>query len=145
MSRIRGIGSWVKGAVGHRQIVYALVFIGVISGIWGTFRMNKDEFPTFDIKQGLVVGIYPGATAEQVEEQLAKPLENTLFSFREVTREYTRTVCRDGICYIITDLSSPQSKKDEVWSKIKLKLQQAKQLMPPGVLAVAVLDSFSET
>ena len=145
MSRIRGIGSWVKWAVGHRQIVYALVFIGVIAGIWGTFRMNKDEFPTFDIKQGLVVGIYPGATAEQVEEQLAKPLENTLFSFREVTREYTRTVCRDGICDIITDLSSPQSKKDEVWSKIKLKLQQAKQLMPPGVLAVAVLDSFSET
>ena len=139
----RGIKAWVAWTISAKKIVYLLVAALCILGIYGISRMNKDEFPTFEIKQGLVVGVYPGATAAQVEAQLAKPLEQTLFSFREVIRSTTRTVCRDGICYIYADLNSPQSKKDEVWSKIKLKLQAQKQLLPSGVLAVAVLDDFS--
>lgn len=139
----RGIAAWVQWTIAQKKIVYLIVGFLCFLGIFGISRMNKDEFPTFEIKQGLVVGIYPGATAAEVETQLAKPLEQTLFSFREVIRRTTRTVCRDGICYIYADLNSPQSKKDEVWSKIKLRLQAQKQLLPSGVLAVAVLDDFS--
>ncbi len=141
----KGIAGWVQWTIGQKRIVYLLVFALSCLGIYGVSRMNKDEFPTFEIKQGLIVGVYPGATAAQVEEQLAKPLEETLFSFREIVRSTTRTVCRDGICYIYADLNTPQSKKDEVWSKIKLRLDAQRMLLPTGVLAVAVLDDFSST
>ena len=142
-----GIAGWVRFAIRERMLVYVGVLALIVFGGIGLARMNKDEFPTFQLKQGLVVGVYPGATAQEVESQLTKPLEEYLFSLKEVDRNNTHSVTRDGICYLYVDLrvSVPQSKKDEVWSKIKLGLQARKQTLPAGVLAVAVLDDFSNT
>ena len=140
---MRHIGEWVRGSIERKKMVYLLVAAMVIFGIVGLFRMNKDEYPTFQIKQGLVAGVYPGATAAEVEQQLTKPLEQILFSFKEVVRSTTKSVTKEGICYIYVDLNCPQEKKDEVWSKIKLGLEAKKPTLPPGVLAIAVLDDFS--
>ena len=141
MSRDRGIASWVRWSVREKGLVALIILALVAVGIFGLGRMNKDEFPTFQIKQGLVAGIYPGATAEQVEARLTKPLEDYLFTFKEIHRQSLRSVSKEGICYIYVDLeeSIPQRLKDEIWSKIKLGLQARKQLLPAGVLAVAVL------
>ncbi len=133
----------VGSVIRHKKIVYIILAALIVIGAFGLVYMNKDEFPTFEIKQGLVVGVYPGATASEVEEQLTKPLEELLFSFSEVNRNATYSYSKDGICYIYVDLVSPASKKTEVWSKIKLKLDVAKATFPPGVLAVAVMDDFS--
>ena len=143
MMKSRDSANIIKGFIAHRRVIYVIVIALVLVGITGLFYINKDEFPSFEIKQGLVAGIYPGATPGQVEEQLTMPLEDILFSFTEVDRENTRSYSRDGICYIYVDLAVPAAKKNEVWSKIKLKLDAAKVTLPPGVLAVTVLDDFS--
>jgi len=145
MQKLTGIEGWVSGSITHKRLIFIFVAAAVVAGIGGLFEMKKDEFPTFDIKQGLVAGVYPGATAEQVETQLTKPLEEILFSIKEIDRKSTRSVTEDGICYIYVDLNCPQSKKDEIWSKIKLKLEAQKSTLPSGVLAVAVLDDFNST
>ena len=141
--RFKGIGGWVQWSVKEKKIVYLIVAALVITGIVSLFRMNKDEFPTFQIKQGLVAGVYPGATAQEVEEHLTKPLEQVLFSFKEVERHNIKSVTKDGICYIYVDLNCSQEEKDQVWSKIKLGLEAKKVTLPAGVLAVAVMDEFS--
>ena len=133
----------VRGFIAHHKVIYIIVIALVAVGIIGLSFMNKDEFPSFQIKQGLVAGVYPGATAAEVEDQLTKPLEDVLFSFTEVNRQNTYSYSRDGICYIFVDLTVPAKKKDEAWSKIKLKLDATKMMLPPGVLAVTVLDDFS--
>lgn len=131
------------GAIKYKKIVYGIVAVLICIGIWGLYVMNKDEFPTFEIKQGLIVGVMPGATPEEVEQQLTIPLENALFSFAEVNRNATHSYSKNGMCFIYTDLLSPVDKKNEVWSKIKLRLNSEKQMLPPNVLAVAVMDDFS--
>ena len=133
----------IRSMIHQKKIVYLILFLLIAIGIAGLSRMNKDEFPTFEIKQGLVAGVYPGASAKEVEEQLTKPLEDILFSFSEVNRETTYSYSKDGICYIYVDLTVPAKEKDEAWSKIKLRLDAAKMTLPPGVLAVAVVDNFS--
>lgn len=133
----------VRGTIKHKKIVYFIVAVIFAFGIYGLVRMNKDEFPTFEIKNGLIVGVYPGADAKEVEDQLTKPLEDILFSFSEVSRENTSSFSRNGICYIYTDLNTPASTKNEVWAKIKLKLEASRMTLPAGVLAVAVMDDFS--
>lgn len=138
-----GISAWVRGSIHNKSIVYMLLVLLIAAGIFGLVNMNKDEFPTFELKQGLVAAVYPGADVHQVEEEVGKPLEKLLFSFSEVNRKSTKVVSKDGICYIYVDLTSPASKKDEVWSKIKLKINSFKQTLPPGVLAVVVMDDFS--
>lgn len=133
----------VLGAIKNRNIVDLFLFLLIGLGIVGLITMNKDEFPTFEIKQGLIAAVYPGADVHQVEEELGKPLEQMLFSMSEVSRSQTKVVNKDGMCYIYTDLTVPSSQKTETWSKIKLKIDAFKQTLPPGVLAIVVLDDFS--
>ncbi len=138
-----GIAGWVRSSIRQNRLVLIVVAVLVGAGAYGLVRMNKNEFPSFVIKQGLVAGVYPGATAAEVEEQLTKPLEEMLMAYEEVDRESLSSVTKDGICYIYADLTCSQDKKDEVWSKIKLGLQTRRATLPAGVLAVAVLDDFS--
>lgn len=143
MKRPKKITGWANFVTNNKKLVYLTVIALTAVGVMGLVKMNKDEFPTFELKQGLVAGVYPGANAAEVESQLTCRLEETLFSFKEVIRSSVRSISKDGMCYIYVDLNCPQSKKDQVWSKIKLKLQDQKMLLPAGVLAVAVLDDFS--
>lgn len=133
----------VLGAIKNRNIVDLFLFLLIGLGIVGLVTMNKDEFPTFEIKQGLIAAVYPGADVHQVEEELGKPLEQMLFSMSEISRPQTKVVNKDGMCYIYTDLTVSSSQKTETWSKIKLKIESFKQTLPPGVLAIVVLDDFS--
>lgn len=139
---MRGQGWFIRASIAQKKIVYFILFLLIAVGIYGLTSINKDEFPTFEIKEGLVVGIYPGASSTEVEARLTKPLEQLLFTFPEVDRS-TYSYSQDGMCYIYVMLNSPASKKDEVWSKIKHQLNAYKPLLPPGVLAVAVMDDFS--
>ena len=145
MEQKKGIvSSLVRGAIEHNNIVRLFLFLLIGGGILGLVNMKKDEFPTFEIKQGLIAAVYPGADVHQVEEEVGKPLEKLLFSMKEINRKGTRVVSKDGICYIYTDLTTPADKKNEVWSKIRLQLNTFKQTLPPGVLAIVVLDDFSD-
>ena len=134
--------NFVKSTIRYRKIIYFLIAIMVSFGIYSLFAINKDEFPTFQIKDGLVVGVYPGANAQEVEEQLTRPLEEILFKFAEVNRT-TYSYTQDGICYIFVKLRCPAKQKNEVWSKIKLKLNASRIFLPSGVLTVQVMDEFS--
>ena len=96
---MRGEGQFIRGTIKYKKIVYLILFLLVAVGVYGLAVINKDEFPTFEIKEGLVVGVYPGASAAEVEAQLTKPLEDLLFSFSEVDRG-SCSYSQDGICYI---------------------------------------------
>ena len=78
--RKNGVIEWTMR---HYQITLLVITVLVGLGILGLVDMPKQEFPEFTIRQGVVVGVYPGATSGEVEEQLAKPLERYLFTFKE--------------------------------------------------------------
>ena len=130
----------------HHGIVMAL-FIGLMAfGIWSLPRMNKDEFPQFSIRQGLVVALYPGATADEVEQQVAIPLEDYINSFEAVDKKLTYSISEDGIAYVYVMLRMADIDNEVAWNKIRagLPLLQ-KTKMPTGVLQTALIDDFGNT
>lgn len=133
----------IRGSIERSKIVYLIVAFMVILGLVGLNFINKDEFPSFEITQGLVVGVYPGANSKEVKEQLTEPLEELLFSFPEVRRENTTSYSRSGMCFIYVDINCKSEEKAEVWSKLRLKLNEKKMALPPEVLGIMVLDDFS--
>ena len=137
--------SWLKWPLEHYPISLLIVAILFILGIYGMYVMPKDEFPHATIRQGVVVAVYPGATSEEVEQQVARPLERYLFTFGEVNRVKTTTTSQNGMCIVMVKLNDDVNNKDEVWSKIKHGLNAFKPQLPSGVLAIVVNDDFGNT
>jgi len=134
----------IEWAMHNRQIIILLTVALFIAGIYSLMVMPKQEMPEYTIRQGVVVGVYPGASSKVVEEQMTKPLERYLFTFAEVKRAKTTSKSEDGICYIFVELADNVKDKNIVWSKIKHGLTQFKSSLPAGVLAVIANDSFGD-
>ncbi len=136
----------IESAMRHHRIIYAVVIALVAFGIFAMGRMNKDEFPQVTIRLGLVVGVYPGATAQEVEEQVAKPIEQYLFTFPEIDKRKTYSLSKDGMCYVFAALTPKVMNANEAWGKIRGGLSLMKQMqLPTGLLAVVVIDDFGNT
>ena len=127
------------------RITFLIVGCLFVFGIYALARIPKQEFPEYTIRQGVVVGVYPGATAEEVEEQLAKPLEQFLMTYKEVKRAKTTSASQNGMCYVMVELNDDVNDKDEVWSKVKHGLAAFKMQLPAGVAAVVTNDDFGDT
>ncbi len=135
----------IEGAMKRHGLVMALFLVLMAFGIWSLPQMNKDEFPQFTVRQGLVAALYPGATAEEVEQQVTIPLEDYINSFEAVDKKLTYSISEDGIAYLYVmlrmDYIDPQT-----WLKIRdgLPLLQ-KTKMPAGVLQTVLMDDFGNT
>ncbi len=129
----------------YRQIVILLVCCLVAFGIYSLPNMKKNEFPDFTVREGIVVAVAPGMTSQQMEEQVAKRLEDYIFTYKEVRKDKTYSMSRDGIVYVRVVLNDDLENKDEFWSKFKHGVSQFKGNLPRNVAAVVVNDDFGDT
>ncbi|MBQ9339840.1 MAG: efflux RND transporter permease subunit [Paludibacteraceae bacterium] len=136
----------IEGAMRKPGLIGFVVACLLAFGIWSLPHMNKDEFPQFTILQGVVVAVYPGATAEEVEAEVTNRLEPYLFTFPEINKRNTYSYSRNGIVYIFAELRTDVRDRDEAWSKIRHGLNLFRQTsLPAGVAAVTVIDDFGNT
>ncbi len=144
MEKKRNIIEW---AMHYRRIVILIASCLVAFGVYGLYDMKKNEFPDFTVRQGIVVAVYPGATVGDVEQQVTKPLEDYLFSYKEVKKEKTKSYSRNGLSIVQVELNDDISgeEKDNFWSKLKHGVSTFKAQLPAGVLAVQVQDDFGDT
>ena len=76
----------IELAMKYKQIAITITGLLVLFGVFSLWVMPRNEFPEFIIRQGLIIGVFPGATSEQVEDQLATKVESFLYGFKEVNR-----------------------------------------------------------
>lgn len=143
MEKKRNIIEW---AMHYRQIVVFITALLVAFGVFALNRMNKNEFPDFTVRQGVVVAVYPGANVSEMEQQVTKPLENYIFTYKEVKKAKTKSFTRDGVAIIQIELNDDinGANKENFWSRFKLGVQQFKASLPSGVLALQVQDDFGD-
>ena len=136
----------IQWAMRHNTIVMIVFLLLMVFGIWSLPQLNKDEFPQFTIRQGVVVAIYPGATSKEVEEQVTIPLEEYINSFEEVDKAQTYSTTEDGIVYVYVMIRNTVADNSGAWTRIRagLPLLQKTQL-PAGVLQTLVIDDFGNT
>lgn len=135
----------IEWAMHYRQIVILVTCCMIALGIYGLTDMRKNEFPDFTIRQGIVVAAYPGASAADIENQVTEPLEDYIFSYKEVKKSKTQSLSRDGMAIVQVQLNDNLKDKDAFWSKFKHGISQFKSELPKGVLAVLVMDDFGDT
>lgn len=133
----------IESAMRNNNLVFFFVSVIVIFGFFALPRLKKNEFPNVVIRQGVVAVIYPGATADEIEERVAYPVEQYLFTFGDVNKSKTYSFSRDGMLLVFVSLVNDVEDAKMTWSRIRsgLTLFQRTDL-PQGVLATAVIDDF---
>lgn len=142
MNKKRNVVEW---AMHYRQIIILVTCCLIAFGIYSLPRMQKNEFPDFTIRQGMVIAVAPGNTVDEMVEQVTKPLEDYIFTYKEVKKEKTFSTTRDGMAFIQVELIDELTDKDEFWSKFKHGVTGFKAQLPSNVLAVQVMDDFGDT
>ena len=134
-----------EAALKHRQITLLLTLIFVLAGIYSLQHMPRREDPKMTIRQGLVIMVYPGATAREMEEQVTKKVEALLFRYDEVKKDETESTTKDGEMIIQVELQEWLTQKDEFWSKARHDLMELKSQLPQGVIGPIINSDFGDT
>lgn len=136
---------FIEAALKHRQITVLLTLIFVLAGIHSLQHMPRREDPKMTIRQGLVIMLYPGATALEMEEQVTKKVEALLFRYEEVKKDETESTTKDGEMVIQVELQEWLTDKDQFWSKVRHDLIELKTELPPGVVGPIINSDFGDT
>ncbi|GJG87791.1 hypothetical protein tb265_29720 [Gemmatimonadetes bacterium T265] len=135
----------VRAALANRQVVYVLTALVVLLGLTSLARMPRREDPKITIRQGLVLALYPGATAEQVERQVAEPVERRLFAHAEVKKAKTYTTSRPGALVANVELNDDVRDPERFWSTLRHDLNETRAgELPAGVVGPVVNADFGD-
>jgi multidrug efflux pump subunit AcrB/outer membrane protein TolC len=108
--------------------------------------MPRMEDPNITIRTGIVIALYPGATSEQVEKQVARTLDEHILKFPEVRKEKTYSTSRPGICIINVELEDRVKNSDVFWAKLRHEMAETKaQFLPREVMGPVVNSDFGDT
>lgn len=133
----------IEAAMKNNGLVFFFMAVIVIFGFFSLPRLKKNEFPDVTIRTGVVAIVYPGATADEIEQRVAGVTEQYLFTFSDVDKNKTYSYSKDGMLIVIVNLNTDCKDAKMTWSRIRQGLVLFKQTdLPKGVLATAVIDDF---
>lgn len=135
----------VLAGMKYSKEIILITCIFIAFGIYALKVMDKNEFPSFTIREGVVGAVYPGASVEQIEQEVLKPLEDYVFSYKEVNKKKTHSQVSGSTAIIFVELDDDVDDADSFWNEFKIGMEAEKLKLPPGVLGVETLSDFGET
>ncbi|UJL39734.1 efflux RND transporter permease subunit [Pantoea agglomerans] len=131
-------------AVRERSITLFLIILITVAGILSFFELGRAEDPPFTVKQMTIISAWPGATAREMQDQVAEPLEKRLQELKWYDRSETYT--RPGLAFTMLSLqdSTPPSEVQEEFYQARKKLGDEAKSLPTGVIGPMINDEFSD-
>ncbi|WP_405078344.1 efflux RND transporter permease subunit [Pectobacterium carotovorum] len=131
-------------AVRERAITLFLIILITVAGILSFFELGRAEDPPFTVKQMTIISAWPGATAQEMQDQVAEPLEKRMQELKWYDRSETYT--RPGLSFTMLSLldSTPPSQVQEEFYQARKKLGDEAKNLPAGVIGPMVNDEFSD-
>jgi multidrug efflux pump subunit AcrB len=131
-------------AIRQRTFVVFFSVLCTLVGIYSYFDLGKLEDPSFTVKSAVIVTLYPGATAQEVESLVTDPIETKLQEMGSLWK--LRSLSRPGSSMIFVDLQEKYGTDvlPQQWDLLRRKVQDVKLTLPPQAQISIVQDEFSE-
>ena len=125
-------------------VSWMITIILLFGGILHFFELGQLEDPNFTIKNSVIVTLYPGASAQQVEEEVTHVLESALQNMKQV--DYIASWSSNGFSQI--DFRIPKTVTPEnvqqVWDDMRRKISDVQHLLPKGASTPMINDDFGD-
>lgn len=131
-------------AIRHKQIVYFFIIAIITGGLWSYFHLGRSEDPDFTIRQAVVTAAWPGASAQQITQQVTDPLEKKLQDTKGL--DYIKSFTHDGKTVIYVNLkdSVPKEEIQTRWHEICNLVNDEWGSLPSGVMGPYINDRFND-
>ena len=131
-------------ALEHQPLIRYLMAVLLIGGVAAFFALGQDEDPPFTFRAMVVRAFWPGATAQQMAEQVTDKLERKLQETPYIDK--IRSYSKPGETLIFVQLrdSSPPKEIQQVWYQVRKKLGDIRGTLPAGVQGPSFNDEFGD-
>lgn len=128
----------------QKVISWMITLLLAIGGVVSFFGLGQLEFPEFTIRNAIISTQYPGATPEQVEEEVTLRLEKAIQQMPDLKR--VSSVNADGLSQITVELENTvrENELDQYWDLLRRKINDAQVQLPPGAGTSIVNDDFGD-
>ncbi|WP_440056491.1 efflux RND transporter permease subunit (plasmid) [Pseudoalteromonas sp. T1lg65] len=135
------IANW---SIEHKVISWMFALLLMIAGTVSYFGLGQLEDPEFTLKKAMVITMYPGASPQQVEEEVTFPIENAIQQLPYV--DYVTSISSPGKSQISVEMKSSYRKADlqQIWDELRRKVNDLTSKLPPGVYPPSVIDEFAD-
>ncbi|WP_026006192.1 efflux RND transporter permease subunit [Moritella dasanensis] len=136
--------NFAQYSIQHKVVSWMFALLLLVGGSISFFGLGQLEFPEFTIKQALVVTAYPGASPEQVEEEVTLPLEDALQQLDAI--KHITSINSAGLSQIEIEIKEQYGANElpQIWDEVRRKVNDAIKLLPPGVATPNVIDDFGD-
>jgi multidrug efflux pump subunit AcrB len=132
-------------AVKHNRVVFVAMAIAIIGGFIGYREMGRLEDPEFTIKEALIITPYPGASPEEVAQEVTNPIERAVQQLGQLDRVESQSSRGSSV---VTARIKDRFHKDaipQVWDELRRKINDVQSQLPPSVRGSSmVIDNFGD-
>jgi len=131
-------------ALEHRSLVWYFMIIFAVAGAYAYVGLGREEDPSFTVKTMVVQAQWPGASAQEVTEQVADRIEKKLQELDNL--EHTRSITTAGQTIIFVDLLPGTNAGDvkPTWARVRNLIDDVKHQFPQGVVGPFFDDQFGD-
>ncbi|MBK7616083.1 MAG: efflux RND transporter permease subunit [Burkholderiales bacterium] len=133
-----------RWALQHPALTRYLMVVLMVLGTAAYFQLGQDEDPPFTFRAMVVQAFWPGATAQQMAEQVTDKIERTLqeVPHSDIIRSYTKP--GESLTILQLKDSSPAKDVPDVWYQVRKKVGDMRSTLPAGVIGPVFNDDFGD-
>ena len=138
-------GNLSRWAIEHPALLRFFIILILLLGVRSYFQLGQAEDPPFTFKTMLIQAQWPGATAQEVSQQLTERIEKKLQEMPEL--DYVQSYAKPGETALFVNLKETVRGRDvaEAWYQIRKKIGDLRTQLPAGVQGPFFNDEFGDT
>jgi len=131
-------------SIRRKTVSWMLTVLLVLGGVISFLGLGRLEDPEFTIKEAVIVTAYPGASAQEVEEEVTLPIENAIQQLHYV--DNVQSISSAGLSQVTVEMKSIYRKDDlaQIWDELRRKIRDMATQLPPGAYPPVVNDDFGD-
>lgn len=136
--------SLTEFSINNKTITWFSFFLLALAGLFSFFKLGQLEDPAFTVKNALIITPYPGATSEQVEQEVTDKIENALQEMPELKSLHSRSMYGESLITVEIQGQYWSDRLPQIWDKLRRKVNDVQGDLPKGIVPSTVIDEFGD-